>query len=310
MGDKTDGSSTAAQGALQDESTKPQDATQSSVVTLFDRMFRKRPVPDDEHQSFGTPEDILAATAGAREMLINVSKMRDMRIDDVAVPRADIVAVPDTASLDEVVNIFRDSTYTRLPVYTDTLDNPVGLIHLKDLALNHGFGRDAESYDMSGLLRPLIFAPPSMPMGVLLQQMQTMRSHMALVIDEYGGVDGLVTLEDIVEQIVGEIADEHDPEDDDLWQEEGPGVYLAYSRAPLDQFETMAGVDLLSDELDEDVDTLGGLVFMLAGRVPLRGEIVKDSMGHEFEVVDADLRQVKRIRVRLNSQAPADQAAE
>jgi len=131
---------------------------------------------------------------------------------------------------------------------------------------------------------------------------------MALVIDEYGGVDGLLTIEDLVEQIVGEIADEHDTDEAAQWIEEAPGVYLASARAPLTDFEEIAGVDLLSDELDEDVDTLGGLIFMLAGRVPLRGEVIPHPQGHEFEVIDANPRMVKRIRVRLRT--ALDRAAE
>ncbi len=262
-----------------------------------------------EPTSFGSSQDILAANRGAREMLINLGKLRDLRVEDILVPRADIISVPDTATLDELVEIFRESALTRLPLFHETLDNPLGLIHLKDLALHHGFGQSEETFDPVSIARPLLYAPPSMSIGVLLQKMQSERIHMALVIDEYGGVDGLVTLEDLVEQIIGEIADEHDADEGELWVEEAPGIYLAHSRAPLQEFEAVIGVDLLSDELDEDVDTLGGLVFMLAGRVPLRGEILVHSQGHEFEIIDADLRQVKRIRVRMKS-AVLDQAAE
>jgi magnesium and cobalt transporter len=218
--------------------------------------------------------------------------------------------VPETATLDEVVEVFRKSTYTRLPVYADTLDSPVGLVHLKDVALKFGFDGEHDAFDLSSILRPLIYVPPSMPVGVLLQKMQTERMHMALVIDEYGGVDGLVTIEDLVEQIVGEIADEHDAEEDIHWIEEGPGVYLCSARAPMDEFEALAGVDLLPDAADEDVDTLGGLVFMLAGRVPLRGELIPHPDGHEFEVVDADARRIKRLRVRARPGPHRDAAAE
>lgn len=303
MGENSEGSSGAAQSA-QTEDPLPKRRNLIDWIT-------GRGEPEDERiGAFGSADDIAAASAGAQDMLINVRKMRDVRIFDVAVPRADIVSVPDTAGLDELVEVFRESTYSRLPVYSDTLDNPIGLVHLKDLALQFGFGNRDKPFALREIIRPLLFAPPSMPMGVLLQKMQSDRIHMALVIDEYGGADGLVTIEDLVEQIVGEIADEHDAEEGDLWTEEGPGVYLCYSRAPLQDFENIAGVDLLSDELDEDVDTIGGLVFMLAGRVPQRGEVVIHSQGHEFEVIEADPRSVKRVRVRININATLDQAAE
>ncbi len=305
MGDTTDGSSRAAQGAQSvtgDEGAKP--------LSIFNRLFGKDTGQDQPTVPFGTPEDMAAASREAQAMILNVRRMRDIRIRDVAVPRADITALADTAELDEVVQVFRDSGYTRLPVYSETLDTPLGFVHLKDVALGHGFNCDEDSFDLPGILRPLLFAPPSMSMGVLLQKMQSDRIHMALVIDEYGGVDGLVTIEDLVEQIVGEIADEHDVEEDDLWIEEKKGVYLCQARAPLDEFEQAAGVDLLPDDLDEDVETLGGLVFMLAGRVPLRGEVVPDDFGNEFEVVEADPRRLKRLRVRLAGSTALDKAAE
>jgi magnesium and cobalt transporter len=142
-----------------------------------------------------------------------------------------------------------------------------------------------------------------MPIGVLLQKMQSGRKHMAFVIDEYGGVDGLVTIEDLIEQVIGEIEDEHDIEEADTFRLETPGVYLAQSRAPLDEFEAEIGLRLSDQEMDEEVDTLGGLVFMLTGRVPARGEIVQHPSGAEFEIVDADPRRIKRIRLRMPGHA-------
>ena len=150
-----------------------------------------------------------------------------------------------------------------------------------------------------------------MPIWVLLQKMQAARIHMALVIDEYGGVDGLVTIEDLLEQIVGDIADEHDVDESQLWAREAAGVYLAQARMDLDEFEAVAGVRLAEPELAEEVDTLGGLVIRLAGRVPARGEVVPHPDGHEFEVVDADARRIKRLRIRLApGAATAAEAAE
>jgi magnesium and cobalt transporter len=170
---------------------------------------------------------------------------------------------------------------------------------LKDVALGHGFHKSEGDFDLRSMLRPLLYAPPSMPIGVLLQKMQTERTHMALVIDEYGGVDGLVTIEDLIEQVIGEIEDEHDVEEDSPWSHEKSGAYLALARAPLDEFEAEIGIKLLDTDEDEEIDTLGGLVFKLTGRIPARGEIVPHPSGAEFEVVDADARRIKRLRVRL-----------
>lgn len=291
MGDTSDGQSGAAQRAQLDN-TPP-----SPRKTGFWARLLGRPQGDLPAES--TDMEAAEPSADTREMLVNVRNMSDLRVEDVAIPIANIVAVPDDAMLDEVVEAFRLSTYSRLPVYDDTLDNPVGLVHLKDVALKFGFGAQ-KGFDLSAELRPLLYVPPSMPIGALLQKMQSQRIHMALVIDEYGGVDGLVTIEDLIEQIVGEIADEHDEDEAQLWSEESPSVFLAQASAPLDEFEAAAGVDLLPDDLDEDVETLGGLVFMLSGRVPARGECIRDGHGNEYEVIDADARRIKRLWVRLN----------
>jgi magnesium and cobalt transporter len=224
-----------------------------------------------------------------------------MRVEDVMVPKADIVSVSQSATKDELVEIFRSSGMTRLPVYDGTLDTPLGLIHLKDFALSHGFNGKGGRFSIKSMLRPLLYVPPSMSIGVLLQKMQTERKHMALVIDEYGGVDGLVTIEDLIEQVVGEIEDEHDTDDDKYWITEKPGQYLALAKTPVQDFEAETGFSLTAhDDVDEEeIDTLGGLVFMLAGRVPARGEMVRHPAGPEFEVVEADPRRIKRLRVRM-----------
>ncbi len=233
--------------------------------------------------------------------------LRAKRVEDVAIPKVEITAVPVTIGKDELVEVFREHGYSRMPVFKGTLDTPVGLIHLKDLALTHGFGASGKRFSMRTLIRPLLYVPPSMAAGVLLQKMQAQRIHMALVIDEYGGVDGLVTLEDLVEQVIGEIDDEHDEAEDNLWKQEKPGQYLVQARAPLADFETEIGMALADGEEAEEIDTLGGLVFMLMGRIPARGEVVPHPSGAEFEVVDADLRRIKRLRVRLpHHEAPTE----
>ena len=158
--------------------------------------------------------------------------LRRMRVHDVAIPKAEIIAAPLNISLEDLVTMFREHGFTRIPVFRGTLDSPLGLIHLKDLALKHGFGAGGK-FTLRPMLRPMLYVPPSMPIGVLLQQMQQKRIHMALVIDEYGGVDGLVTIEDLIEQVIGEIEDEHDEDESGLWVSEKPGQWLIQARAPL-----------------------------------------------------------------------------
>jgi magnesium and cobalt transporter len=256
----------------------------------------------------GQPDgDPVTGTARAAEIQPRgMANLRQMRVEDVAIPRVEITAVPVDIGIDGLIGTFRESGNTRLPVYDGTIDTPLGLVHLKDVALRHGFnGGDPEDFDLRQMLRSLIYAPPSMPIGVLLQKMQTDRRHMALVIDEYGGVDGLVTIEDLIEQVIGEIADEHDIDEEDFWTEEKPGCYLALAKAPLDAFEAEIGMKLVDAEDEEEIDTLGGLVFMETGRVPARGEVIPHASGAQFEVVDADPRRIKRLRVRLPGSAPA-----
>ena len=288
MGDSIDGSSSAAQGAP-GEQAKSQPHNRGFFHKLLGVFGAARPRP----QAVSLPQN-----SAPRPGLLN---LRRMRVEDVKVPKADIVSVSQSATKDELVEIFRSSGMTRLPVYDGTLDTPLGLIHLKDFALSHGFNGKGGRFSIKSMLRPLLYVPPSMSIGVLLQKMQTERKHMALVIDEYGGVDGLVTIEDLIEQVVGEIEDEHDTDDDKYWITEKPGQYLALAKTPVQDFEAETGFSLTAhDDVDEEeIDTLGGLVFMLAGRVPARGEMVRHPAGPEFEVVEADPRRIKRLRVRM-----------
>ncbi len=275
-------------------------------------------IPDIEEKPgfFGRIVEAFSPSAGSVDEVANgrvsrelashgIVNLRRMQVEDVAIPKADIIAVPDTTGKSELVEIFRESGLTRIPVYEGTLDTPIGFVHLKDLALLHGFNGAGTDFDLPSMLRPLLFVPSSMSIGVLLTKMQTDRRHMALVIDEYGGVDGLVTIEDLIEQVVGEIEDEHDADEDQSWTMEKPGCYTALAKTPLEEFEAEIGRSLTdSDEIDgEEIDTLGGLVFMLSGRVPVRGEVVEHPAGLEFEVMDADPRRIKRLRVRLPEMA-------
>jgi magnesium and cobalt transporter len=291
MGSSTDGS-TAAQGA-------PLELTDDSQTDPAQRGFFGRLLsafsPASDASDSAAPADAPTASPAS-----GLGVLRRMRVDDVAIPKAEIVAVPLDIGKDELVEVFREHGFSRVPVYKGTLDHPQGLVLLKDLALQHGFGATGR-FSLKRLLRPILYAPPSMPTGVLLQKMQKERVHMALVIDEYGGVDGLVTIEDLIETVIGEIEDEHDEDEGALWKEEKPGVILAQSTAPLEEIEAALGLALRTGEEDEEIDTLGGLVFLRSGRVPARGEVVEHESGVQFEIVDADPRRIKRLRVRLPS---------
>ncbi len=290
MGD-TDGSSMAAQSA------QPKEGTENTKekAGFFSRIVDAFSSQDDEQVSGANGHE--TDKTQPRGMI----NLRRMRVEDVAIPTAEIVSVPSTITKDELAQVFRESGLSRIPVYDGTLDTPLGFVHLKDFALTHGFNGTSSTFDLVSMLRTLLFVPPSMPIGVLMTKMQTERRHMALVIDEYGGVDGLVTIEDLIEQVVGEIADEHDADESQLWLQEKPGCYIVQARVPLEDFEAEIGRSLTSHEDvdEEEIDTLGGLVFMLSGRVPARGEVVLHPEGPEFEVIDADPRRIKRLRVML-----------
>ena len=244
-------------------------------------------------------------------MVMNILRLRDLRVADVMTPRADVIGVAEDAPLDDIIAASEQGSHSRLPVYRETLDDPIGFVHMKDLALNYGFGRSGGEFQLSDHIRTALFVPPSMRIAALLRKMQGERVHMALVIDEFGGVDGLITIEDLVEQIVGDIEDEHDREDEDEWSREPDGTWLVQARADIREFEEAEQITLLPDDWEEEADTLGGLVFMLANRVPSRGEVIVHPQGFEFEIVDADPRRIKRLRLRLgNSNATLRQAAE
>ncbi|MGB0900778.1 hemolysin family protein [Halocynthiibacter sp.] len=289
MGDTIEGSSAAAQRAQED------DEPGSSG---FFRRFLAHFSPTDESEPAEDTQHVMQKDANPAQGMLN---LRRMRLEDVAIPRVEITAVADDISRDELVEVFRESGLSRLPVFDGTLDHPTGMVHLKDFSLKYGFNGESGNgdFDVCKLMRPLLFAPPSMPAAVLLQKMQSERIHMALMIDEYGGVDGLVTIEDLIEQVIGEIEDEHDAVEGQLWFEEKPGCFVAEARTPLEDFEEEIGLNLRDGLDDDEIDTLGGLVFVLLGHVPGRGEMIRHPAGPDFEVLDADPRKIKRIRVHL-----------
>ena len=260
-----------------------------------------------------------------REMLRNVLRLRIQRVNDVMVPRADIVAVDIDTSLGELLRLFRTEGHSRLPVYSDTLDDPRGMVHIRDF-LDYiaaraeaaqgqetaGSSPDLGRIDLTTTLaearifRPVLFVPPSMPALDLLVKMQTTRTHMALVIDEYGGTDGLVSIEDLVEIVVGDIEDEHDDAATQMITVDGEGSYIADGRASLEDVEEMLSLDFDSVDIAEDVDTVGGLISTLAGRVPVRGEVIAGPLGLEFQVLDADPRRIKKARIHRVGTEPAE----
>lgn len=300
---------------------------------LQDELAREH----DGSASF-TPEE--------RVLLSNILRLREVRVEDVMVPRADIDAVEDTVLVGHLMEVFRESGHSRMPVYHDGLDDPRGMVHIKDLmayfsarAANEPSGEtpsgeddrpederpeeerqtraetpasnEKPALDLSrvdlllplgdaGLIRPVLFVPPSMPATDLMAKMQADRVQMALVIDEYGGTEGLVSLEDIVETVVGDIEDEHDEDEDAMIEKAGDGIWIADPRVPVEEVEAAVGTGFQLGELAEEVDTLGGLVFTLVGRVPVRGELItaREFPGYEFEVLDADPRRIKRLRIR------------
>lgn len=237
-----------------------------------------------------------------KDMILKVAAFDRLRVSDVMVPRSEIKAVEVDATLAEVAALFVEHQHSRVPIYRETLDAPVGMVHVKDVLalLAPGEGAiPAAAGDkiLPKLKRDILYVPPSMKLPTLLLKMRTTRCHLALVVDEYGGTDGLVSIEDLVEEIVGEIDDEHDDEEASGIVSRGDGVWDADARADIEDFEEQTGCDL-SLEDEEDVDTLGGLVFALVGRVPARGEIVKHPSGMEFEVMEADPRRIRRLRAR------------
>jgi len=290
MNDTDEGYSGAAQSA-QNPDTKSQSGLFGRIVAALS--------PGETSADLSDTEKHLTNGHGVPGLPPSMLNLHRLRVEDVAIPKADIISVPSDIKKVDLVAIFRDSGLTRIPVYKGTLDTPIGLVHLKDLALKHGFNGKGPRFSLQNLVRPLLYAPPSMPIGILLQKMQNDRIHMALVVDEYGGVDGLVTIENLIEQVIGDIEDEHDIEEGNFWTREKPGCYLADAKTPLDEFEAEIGFSLIDAQDEDEIDTLGGLIFVLTGRVPSRGECIPHPAGAEFEVVDADPRRLKRLRVRI-----------
>ena len=235
-----------------------------------------------------------------RLMLLNVLKIDKIRSIDVMIPRADIGAVEVNDSFEKVLEVFIKESHSRVPVYEKNLDNIIGMIHIKDLIKYQNEGNFEQGY-LKKIKRDVLEIPPSMPVLDLLMKMQLTRLHMGIVIDEYGGTDGLVTIEDVIEEITGEIEDEHDEQNIPMLIKISPNSFEASARAEIEEFERLSKISLNVHD-NEDVDTLGGLATALAGRVPQRGEIIKHESGLIFEIIDADPRKIKYLKITYPKQ--------
>jgi CBS domain containing-hemolysin-like protein len=292
----------------EDDTTKP--------LSLFQRLAQSLRGDPNAQAMRESLEEVIEESAREnrdltpqeRIMLANLLKFGELKISDVMVPRPDIIAVEESTPIAELVKAFRDAQHSRLPVYRGTLDDPLGFIHIKDvLALAEQLPDGTLRWSgnsTSSIRRNLVFVPPSMPARDLLLKMQTTHIHLALVIDEYGGTDGLVSIEDLVEEIVGEIADEHDVDQGPGFRTAADGSFIADARMELEDLQEKTGIDLRVSDLEEEVDTLGGLAASLIGRLPQRGEIVPHPSGYELEILEADPRRIKRIHLRPLAKTP------
>ncbi|WP_342451521.1 hemolysin family protein [Neoroseomonas nitratireducens] len=242
-----------------------------------------------------------------RALLSNVLRLQGTTAYDVMVPRADIMAMPETFTLEQAIGLIQRDGHSRYPVYRESLDDIAGMVHIKDVFASVG---RTGPFDITSILRKPLFVVPSIPVLDLLLQMRQSRVHMALVVDEYGGIDGLITIEDLVETIVGDISDEHDEDATPQITERPDGTIELDARATVEAFEAKLGRVLTDEERAADIDTVGGLVFTLAGRVPAKGELVSHPSGLEFRILEADPRKIRRLRVKRPGAQPQKAAAE
>lgn len=251
------------------------------------RELAAEPAPATEEQARHTPQ----------QLRLRLAEFEEGRVADVMVPRAEIVGVELGTDLPGLIQLYAEESHSRLPVYRESLDDPIGLVHIKDVVGEVARGGDGMDRPLERLRRDVLFVPASMKLADLLVKMQTSRIHMALVVDEYGGTDGLVCLEDLMEEIVGDIEDEHD-EEPAMVIRRGRHAWEADARMEISDFEEKTGLDLDIPDSDVDIDTLGGVAFALAGKVPLRGEVLRHPTGADIEILDGDARRIERLVVR------------
>ncbi|MEJ6586472.1 MAG: hemolysin family protein [Candidatus Pelagibacterales bacterium] len=231
-----------------------------------------------------------------RVMLMNILKIDEILARDIMIPRAEIIALEESISFDEAIKIFVEGAHSRIPIYNEQLDNITGMLHIKDL-VKYQTENDIKGNFIDSIKKDILHIPPSMPALDLLIKMQLTRLHMGVVIDEYGGVDGLITIEDVIEEITGEIEDEHDDKDISMFIKLSPNTFEANARLSIVELEKISQIQLINE--DDDTDTIGGLVATVAGRVPQRGEIIKHDSGIVFTILDADPRRIKTIKISL-----------
>jgi magnesium and cobalt transporter len=288
------------------ESSEPGPSRMARLFQAVRHKVLRKPVADGSLRQFleeaieehgdAAPSSTDDLGVAERTMLRNVLDYGELRVDDVAVPRADIIAFDASDSFDDLVKLLVECVHSRVPVFRDTMDGIIGMVHVKDV-MPYLAAPEKPSPRIEQLLRSVLFVPPSMRVLDLLARMRISRVHMAIVVDEYGGADGLVTIEDLVEQIVGNIEDEHDDDPTQMLRALTPLLHEVDARLPLSELEEALSIDFLPDEEDEEIDTVGGLLFMLAGRVPTIGETIDHETGYRFEIVDGDPRRVTRVRV-------------
>ena len=248
-------------------------------------------------------------TASPHEMRLRIAEFEQMRVEDVMVARAEVKAVEVGMEFPELLNFFAEVTHSRLPVFRESLDDPIGFVHIKDVVKELATGGETAKNPLERLHREVLYVPPSIKLTDLLVKMQSTRIHLALVVDEYGGTDGLVSLEDLVEEIVGDIEDEHDDEEP-MFVRRSQRVWEADARTEIEDFAEETGIDLDLADMETDIDTLGGVVFALAGKVPVRGEVLRHPSGVEIEIMDADARRIRRLRLRTPEVGAAPQPQE
>ena len=285
---RSEGQDTPGRGGLFSffSSKKQAPGLRSSIAALVQQAANESETPEGEKPELDRQERVLIA---------NILRLRNISADDVMIPRPDIVAMPVSISLDDALAMMRRENHSRMPVYRNQLDDIVGMSHVKDLIAYVG---TSEAFNIEPLLRQPLMIAPQIPVMDLMLQMRLRQTHLALVIDEYGGVDGLVTIEDLIETIVGDIADEHDEPAATMITERPDGTYDVDDRCPVQEFEHQIGAILTASEKEAEIETIGGLVFRMAGHVPTRGEVLTHENGYVFRVLDADARHIRRVRVR------------
>ena len=231
-----------------------------------------------------------------RVMLMNILKIDQILARDIMIPRAEIIAVEENISFEKVINIFVEGAHSRIPIYNEQLDNITGMLHIKDLVKYQTENNNKDNFIID-IKKEILHIPPSMPALDLLIKMQLTRLHMGVVIDEYGGVDGLITIEDVIEEITGEIEDEHDGDNIEMFIKLGNNIFESNARLPIEELEKISQIKLVKKE--EDTETIGGLVVSIAGRVPQRGEIIKHESGMTFTIIDADPRRIKTVKILI-----------